>query len=486
MTRLREEKMKRLDLRKQIAAISLVWMMLMLPMGILAQAGGTRIDMPKNKYNIKDDVQIGNEYSAKVDQEFPILNDREAADYVADVGRRLVNSIPREFQHPEFNYRFKVVNASDINAFALPGGPMYVNRGMIEAAKNEGEMAGVMAHEISHVALRHGTAQQTKQSSIGNQILGIGAVLGGAILGGQTGAQLGAMFAQGYFLRYSRQYESQADILGARIMANAGYDPRDLANMFQTISQRSGGGGQAPEWLSSHPNPANRYRDINREAQLLRVSNNPIKYTREFGRIKEKFQSMPKAPSMAEIEKNSQRNPNSNTGTNSEMSRGRYSRNVPTPSTRAKTYQGGELFRVDIPSNWEQFPGQNDIWFAPQGAYGNQGITHGATIGLYQTQQRSLDRATDEYVKGILQSNTYLRQTTDFSRFNLDGREAYATQLSGRSPVTGQTEYAMIYTTQLRDGSLMYIIGVAPTKDSYRYNRAFNDMVRSLQISRQA
>src|SRR3712207_9346853 len=82
------------------------------------------------------------------------------------------------------------IYASDINAFALPGGPMYVNRGLIEAAKTEGEMAGVMAHEISHVALRHATAQATKQSSIGNQILGIGAILGGAVLGGETGAQL--------------------------------------------------------------------------------------------------------------------------------------------------------------------------------------------------------------------------------------------------------------------------------------------------------
>lgn len=477
--------MKRLNLSKQIAAISLVWVMLMLPMAILAQTGGTRIDMPKNKYEIKDDVQIGNEYSAKIDQEFPILNDREATEYVADVGRRLVNSIPREFQHREFNYRFKVVNASDINAFALPGGPMYVNRGMIEAAKNEGEMAGVMAHEISHVALRHGTAQATKQTSLKSQILGIGAILGGAILGGEAGAAIGQTVFAAYQTKYSREYESQADILGAKIMANAGYDPRDLANMFQTISQQSGG-SRAPEFLSSHPNPENRYRDINREAQLLRVSNNPIKYTREFARVKEKLQSMPKAPSMTDIEKNSQNNPNSNTGGSSEMSRGRYSRSVPTPSTQTRTYQGGELFRVDVPSNWQQFPGQSDIWFAPQGAYGNQGITHGATIGLYQTQQRSLDRATDEYVKGILQSNSYLRQTTNYSRFNLDGRAAYATQLSGRSPVTGQTEYAIIYTTQLRDGSLMYLIGVAPTRDSYRYNRAFNDMVRSLQISRQA
>lgn len=473
---------------RQLAVVSLIWVMLVMPMALLAQTGGTPVKMPKNKYKVADDVKIGNEYSQKVDNEFPILNDREATRYVQDVGQRLVNAIPGAFQQSAFNYRFKVVNASDINAFALPGGPMYVNRGMIEAAKNEGEMAGVMAHEIAHVALRHGTAQATKQSSIGNQILGIGAILGGAILGGQAGAQLGAIFAQGYFLRYSRQYETDADILGAKILAAANYDPRDLANMFRTISQQSQG-GRPPEWLSSHPDPENRYAKINREAELLRVSPNPIKYTREFARVKEKLQAMPKARSMAEIEKDAKNNPNSENssgGSNTEMSRGTYSRNVPLPSSSTQTYQGGDLFRVSVPSNWKQFPGQSDIWFAPEGAYGKDGITHGALIGIYKTQQRSLDKATDEYVKGILQANTYLRQSTGYSRFTLDGRAAYATRLSGRSPVTGQNEYALIYTTQLRNGDLMYVVGVAPQSDSYRYNRAFNSLVRSIEINQSA
>lgn len=480
--------MNRFQFSKQITVATLVWVMLLLPMAVTAQ---TQIKMPKNKYKVQDDVKIGNEYSGKVENEFPILNDRESTQYVQDVGRRLVNAMPREFQQPAFNYRFKVVNARDINAFALPGGPMYVNRGMIQAAKNEGEMAGVMAHEIAHVALRHGTAQATKQSSVKNQILGIGAILGGAILGGGAGAQLGAMFAQGYFLRYSRKYETQSDILGARILATAGYDPRDLANMFRTIAQQSQG-GRPPEWLSSHPDPEKRYANINREAELLRVSSNPIKTTRAFSRVKERLQAMPKAPSMAEIAKKNKENPNrtggGNTsgGSNSEMSRGRYSRRVQLPSSRVQRYQGGQLFQVNYPSNWKQFPGQSDIWFAPEGAYGNQGITHGATIGLYKSQQRNLSGATQEYVKGILQANSYLRQTTGYSRFRLDGRNAYATRLTGRSPVTGQNEYAIIYTTMLRDGSMMYVVGVAPQSESFRYNRAFNNMVRSLRISRSA
>src|SRR5437763_11747325 len=186
------------------------------------------------------------------------------------MGQRLVASIPPEFQHPEFRYYFRVINASDINAFALPGGPMYVNRGMIQAARNEGEMAGVMAHELSHVALRHGTAQATKAQkyAIGAGVAGIlGTILGGAGLGQVAQAPCAV-----YFLKFSREYATVADLLGARIMANAGYDPRDLANMFQTIERQGGGGGG---FLSDHPSPTNRNARINQEAQSLRIANVP-------------------------------------------------------------------------------------------------------------------------------------------------------------------------------------------------------------------
>src|SRR5688572_19208238 len=277
---------------------------LIMTLAVLPLAAQTRVKMPKNKYKVEDDVKVGRDASRKVEQQFPLLNDTQAERYVESVGERLVNAIPAEFRHPSFRYEFDVVNARDINAFALPGGPMYVNRGMIEAAKNEGEMAGVMAHEISHIALRHATAQATKQSSIGNQLGTIGLILGGAILGGQGGAQLGALGAQAWMTKYSREYETQADILGARIMADAGYDPRDLANMFQTIASQ--GGGRGPEFLSSHPDPGNRYQKINQEAGYLNVSPNPIKLTREFSRVQERLRGMSRAPSMSEIERTGQ------------------------------------------------------------------------------------------------------------------------------------------------------------------------------------
>lgn len=441
----------------------------------LAALGQTRIKAPSNKYSLQDDVKAGREAAQQVEQQMPILRDSTVTNYVASVGRRLVAAIPPEFQHSEFRYTFEVVNASDINAFALPGGPMYVNRGMIEAARNEGEMAGVMAHEISHVALRHGTAQATKAQKY--QWGAIAGAIAGAIIGGPVGSVVGqgSQLAIGtYFLKYSRDYERQADMLGAQIMARAGYDPRDLANMFQTIERQGGGGG--PEWLSDHPNPGNRYQAIMREASQLKVSNNPTQDTREFSRIKERLRGMSAAPTMAEIMRSGQR------PTNDGRADGNYSR-VSYPSTRYRTYTGGNVFRVNVPDNWRDFSDNSSITFAPDGAFGDKGITHGVMIGLARTRSNDLAQASDEYIRSLLQNNSYLRQQTGWRRGSLDGHSALATQLAGTSSITGRTEVVSVYTTMLRTGDMLYFITVSPQSDSGAFDKAFNTMLRSLQIN---
>lgn len=458
--------------RASVAALML-WAIAVMPVVSIAQ---TRIALPKNKYKVQDDVKLGNDASRQVEQQFPILNDAQSQDYVSRVGERLVSAIPPQFRQPAFDYRFKVVNASDINAFALPGGPMFVNRGMIEAARNEGEMAGVMAHEISHVALRHATAQATKQGSLGNQLGTIGLILGGAILGGQTGAQAGAVVATAWQTKYSRDYETQSDILGSQIMADAGYDPRDLANMFQTIAKE--GGGRGPEWLSSHPDPGNRYEKINQEAALLNVDPNPIKITRDFERIQSRLRGMPPARTMAQIQKEG----GGGQGGQNPTAGGTYSRNVQYPSTRYKTYNGGDI-RFNVPNNWREFSGQNGVTFAPEGAYGNQGITHGALVSAYRSNGNNLANATREYVEGLLQVNQYLSQRNNYTRTTIAGRQGYTTTLAGRSPVTNRNEIVTIFTAQLRSGDLLTIAAVVPEDESYRYSSAFRSMVNSIQLN---
>ena len=165
---------------------------------------------------------------------------------------------------------------------------------MIEAAGSQGEVVGVMAHELSHVALRHGTAQATKATKYEIGTL-LGAVVG-SIIGGNVGSAVaqGTQFGLGTaFLRFSREFEREADLLGSHIMAAAGYDPREMANMFRTIQQQAGAGG--PQWLSSHPDPGDRYESITREATLLTVRN-PVTDTRAFTTAQARLRRMATAP----------------------------------------------------------------------------------------------------------------------------------------------------------------------------------------------
>lgn len=440
----------------------------------------TQIRPPSNSYSVSDDVRLGQQVSAEVERQLPLVRDREVEQYIERLGRRLVDSIPRQYQQPHFRYTFKVVNARDINAFALPGGPMYLNRGMIEAAQNEGGVAGVMAHEMSHIALRHATASVPQQQR--GAILGtIGSILGsiiggvpGAIIG--TGAQVGAA---AYVTRYTREFETQADILGAQIMAYAGYDPRDLSRMFQIIEQQSGGRG-GPEWLSSHPNPGNRYARINQEAALLRVSGTAGN-TAEFHRIQSRLRSMGQAPTTEEILRSGRRTAD---GSDSRYpSDARISTNVPRPSTRYSTHALGNLARLNVPSNWRKFEDHSSVSFVPDGAYDNQAsMTHGVMVGFTRMQNRDLRAASDEYIRALLQNNPHLRQTSGYGRGTISGRTALSMTLAGPSNLTGRTEVATVYTAMLRNGDLWYVVTVVPDNEQRAYQNAFATVLRSIQL----
>lgn len=445
----------------------------------------TKIVAPENKYSVKEDVEAGREAAREVANQLPMLRDDGVDDYVERIGSRLTSSIPEEFQHSEFRYTFDVVNVSDLNAFALPGGPMYINRGMIEAAKNEGEVAGVLAHEISHVALRHGTAQAGKATPYQ-----VGSILGqiaGAIIGGVAGQaiSLGSQVIPGtIFLKYGREYERQADLLGAQIMARAGYDPRDMASMFQTIQSKGAGGG--PEWLSSHPNPGNRERAITQEADKLNVRANAVRNTPEFTQVKSRLQRMAPAPTTEQVMRQGGSR-TSRTGGGDRYPTGTVGR-VEPPSGQYETYEGGNLFRIAVPSNWRELRGgNNSVTFAPEGGYGDyrgQSVfTHGLQIGVEQTNARNLRTATNQLLQGLAQNNPQIRQAGGGGNITVAGRPGLASVFTNVSDATGEQERIVVYTLQLQDGSLFYLVGVAPAREFSSYRRIFDQSVRSLQLN---
>jgi Zn-dependent protease with chaperone function len=439
----------------------------------------TLITAPPNTYTPAQDVELGRQAASEAEQQLPIMRDDAVIGYVENVGERLVAAIPPELRHPEFHYTFQAVNVREINAFALPGGPMFVNRGMIEAAHTEGEVAGVMAHELSHVVLRHGTAQAGKaQKYQMGQVAG--AVLG-AIIGGRVGNVIaqGAQFGVGAaYLRVPREYERQADLEGSHIMARAGYDPRDMANIFKTIEQTSGSGG--PQWLSDHPNPGNRYEYITDEAKALHVEH-PVRDTRAFEQIRAHLKQLPRAPTTEEATRNAaSRAPAGGAGPPP-------TGEVDPPSPRYATYNEGGLFRVSVPSNWRELQSESTVTFAPEGAYGQAGganvFTHGVQIGLARNETHDLETATDELIQSLARGNPRMSRPGGYRRTSVADRSALTTTLANMSDVTGRPETVQVFSALMRDGNLLYAIAVAPSDQFSSYQNIFQRIAGSIQFT---
>jgi predicted Zn-dependent protease len=228
-----------------------------------------------NLFSQEQDIQLGREAAAEVRKQVDVVQNSELQSYIAELGSRLSRN-PDAGAYP---YSFTLVNDPTLNAFALPGGPVFVHTGILAAAENEAQLAGVMAHEISHVALRHGTNQASKAN-----IAQLPAVLAGAAVGqGSTLAQLAQLgIGLGFnslLLKYSRDAEREADSLGAHLMAQAQYNPIEMARFFEKLEAE--GGSRAPDFLSSHPSPGNRVKNVEAEIRTLPASS----YTEGTGRL---------------------------------------------------------------------------------------------------------------------------------------------------------------------------------------------------------
>ncbi len=216
-------------------------------------------------YSHEEELQVGKQVVEETSRQLPLLPDSSPiAQYVQQLGLQLAAHAPGD----AWPFNFHVVNAKEINAFALPGGTIYVNLGTIQATDNEAELAGVLAHEIAHVVQRHGTRAASKELAAQVPL----ALIAG-MLGKNTGSQAAAMgisFGVGsYFLKNSRQSESEADLLGADIMYDAGFDPHALAEFFAKLQDEAGRGSDLDQFFSDHPDPGNRVDAVNREAATL-------------------------------------------------------------------------------------------------------------------------------------------------------------------------------------------------------------------------
>ncbi len=449
----------------------------------------TKIKPGFNLFSPDDDVQVGQQSAMEAEQQLPILNDPAVTAYVNQIGQRLAANS----NGPQFQYHFKVVNASDINAFALPGGFVYINRGVIDNARNEGELAGVMAHEISHVALRHGTHQASKAYLAQAGISILGGILGNKV--GQGTAQIinaiGGFGLNALFLKYSRDIESQADVRGSQILTASGYTPVDMVNFFKTLERVDP--SKKTNFLADHPAPPDRIARIEKEAQLLHVSDTPTENVAQLRTIQSRLGSYGAARTSQQIAQASA----STTGTGRRRSTGQSTNvNVPSPSSSLNSYTSRtSVFRISYPSNWQVYESNGfGVTIAPPGgvgnANGNADVVYGAIINHYDPFGNqsygniSLQDATQDLITEIQRGSPYLRLANSRAQqLRLAGGTALAANLRGTDPVTGIDERVTIVTRQLSDEHLLYLLFITPERDAGNYSSVLNAMVSSLQIN---
>jgi len=262
-------------------------------LGTIAAAPQLNLRPGFNLFSVAQDLQVGQENAAQVEKQVPVLSDEVSSRYLNQLGRRLSGYAPNN--QPEYVWTFKVLNSGDINAFALPGGYIYVNRATLESAQDEAQLAGVLAHEEGHVVLRHGTHQLSEALIAEKPLEMLGNLVGqddsflSRLL--QFGIGLGA---QSILLRNSRGMEAQADAEGAYILYQAGYDPRALAQFFEIIEQKYP--QRTLQFLSDHPDPGNRIKAIEREIAELGPAKTWSIGGAEFQSVKGHMLSLPPPP----------------------------------------------------------------------------------------------------------------------------------------------------------------------------------------------
>lgn len=425
-----------------------------------------------NLFTPEQDVEMGKQSVQQVVQQVPFIRDERILNYVRQLGGKLAARAPGY----NFPYQFNIIATKEINAFALPGGFVFINAGAIAAARNEGELAGVIAHEISHVALRHPTNQVSKAYIAQKGLKIIGSVGGHEI--GQVLEGLGGAGANLLFLKFGRTAESQADLEGARIMADAGYDPRDMASFFKLLESK--GGQRTPEFLSDHPDPGNRVAAINEEIPSLHTSSNPTHDSQEFEQTKALLTSGANtlAASAGPERKGTSDPTDTKAGTRPEP-----------PSSNMRDFQARDnSFALQYPENWDALiADDSNMIFAPKGAYGQieEGlvVTHGLFIGSVPPQSNNLEAATNAFIQQQFSANPDFRVARAPQRINFGDRAGFATVVAGPSTVTGVTEIDVIYTTATRDGKLFYLITVVPEDEAQTYQATFERIASSLRLA---
>jgi beta-barrel assembly-enhancing protease len=457
---------------------------ILLSLSLLAAGAKENVDPKKgrvttnptagDRYTIEQEIQIGRQSVPEVERALPLLPaDHPVSKYIAALGKKLAASAPGY----KFPYTFKVVREKSVNAFALPGGPIYVHAGLIELA-NESELAGVMGHEISHVVMRHSTRQASRQMKAQLPLAILGGVLG-ATMGGAVGslAQMGMSITAGsVFMKYSRDSETEADMVGAQIMYDAGYDPQAAVSFFNKLKAQGGSRG-GPGFLSSHPDPGNRAKNV---ASIL--SRFPPKQFQDTD--SSEFLAAKKALANVSEESAAHVGLAQETAVMPRLSLQKIA------STNLRDFQH-VAYSITYPENW-QLDGNADstsVTIYPERGSANGTIAYGVMISGFQPKgsgTKELDAALRELMADIEQANPDLQIANSPQALMLHNRQARKLDWFGKSAVqeNGQPmrERVRLVALMGRSNVVLYFAFVAPDADFEALWPAFERMLDSLQV----
>jgi hypothetical protein len=337
----------------------------------------------------------------------------------------------------------------------------------MKTSDNEGELAGVLAHEISHVILRHGTNQASKANQIQLPAALAGAVVGNGTMGQLINLGLGVGL-NGLFLKYSRTDETQADAMGTRIMSEAGYNPIEMANMFEKLQAQGGPG--VPEFLSDHPNPGNRVKAVQEEIRALPQR----QYTADSGDFQHAKQVVAQLPAPPPNKRGPQQQETANTdGASSGFQQLQTQR-----------------FALEYPNAWQAFGdnGASMITIAPrqglvQVSNGGTAVGYGAIVSYFfpERSRANLADATSELIHHLHTENPTMQTNSGQRRMRVNGSQGLVTELTSQSPFGG-TERDLLVTVARPEG-LFYVVFVGPEQNWGQLQGAFDHMLRTLRFS---